>query len=169
MKNVSLIKSRMGAGWFLTIRDKETGVENRWAVTSKELLKVKDVIEDKMRDIMQEVHPTVSEKEWADIVAYKTPIKEKDLRFSATSRCDCGAGLAYYKKCDPFSVAQGAYWDCADILLNRQPDYTGKHTGQLPFTFYEIKSEDQPSANGATTRECINHKHIVSQNGGKAT
>ncbi len=66
------------------------------------------------------------------------------LIYSAYSRCPCGAGLAY---------APGGehYWDCSAILLgvaNREV----MHTGKLPFTFYEVKSELQPSAYGATTR-----------------
>jgi hypothetical protein len=47
-------------------------------------------------------------------------------------------------------------WDCSAILLgdaiaSGEPGAV-KHTSQLPFIFYEIKSEHQPSANGATTR-----------------
>ena len=74
------------------------------------------------------------------------------LVFSAYDRCPCGAGLAYYKKSSPTD----GYWDCADILqgLAIPDDQEGsvQHTAKLPFVFYEIKSELQPSANGHTTR-----------------
>jgi hypothetical protein len=74
------------------------------------------------------------------------PLTEKDLTYAAYERCPCGAGLAYVK-------ASGAYgdWDCADILLGRASKDV-KHTERLPFVFYSIKSERQPSADGATTR-----------------
>jgi hypothetical protein len=46
--------------------------------------------------------------------------------------------------------------DCSDILTGRalmkDPECKVLHSGKMPFAFYEIKSEDQPSANGATTR-----------------
>jgi hypothetical protein len=74
------------------------------------------------------------------------------LIFAAWNRCPCGAGLAY----DPAFEHQGRYWDCSAILLGTaiasgQPGAV-THTDQLPFAFYEVKSENQPSANGATTR-----------------
>lgn len=77
------------------------------------------------------------------------------LVYAAYNRCPCGAGLAY----DPLGEDEGSvfngplsnYWDCSAILLgNAKKDV--QHTGKLPFAFYEIKSEQQPSANGATTR-----------------
>lgn len=78
-------------------------------------------------------------------------LTENDLVYAAFARCPCGAGLAHIKNCGP----QGN-WDCSDILLGRaipsgQPG-AKQHTAQLPFVFYEIKSENQPSVNGATTR-----------------
>jgi hypothetical protein len=75
--------------------------------------------------------------------------RPEDLVYAATSRCPCGAGLAY--------VPDGeTVWDCSAILLGEaipsgQPGSV-QHTGQLPFAFYEVKSEQQPSAQGATTR-----------------
>lgn len=78
---------------------------------------------------------------------------DEELRYSATSRCDCGAGLAYPKG-KPFIEIN--CWDCSDILTGRallkDPECKNIHAGQLPFAFYEIKSEDQPSAMGKTTR-----------------
>lgn len=80
------------------------------------------------------------------------------LRYAATVRCPCGAGLAYDPRADgegtPFRGPSA--WDCSAILLGEaipsgQPGAV-EHTDQLPFAFYEIKSEDQPSAKGRTTR-----------------
>lgn len=77
----------------------------------------------------------------------KPDFKENELTFAATSRCPCGAGLAYPKKSGAFG-----YWDCSEILMGHaDPDQT--HTAKLPFTFWEVKSELQPSAYGATTRK----------------
>lgn len=69
-----------------------------------------------------------------------------ELRYSAFARCPCGAGLAY-----PTAFSMHGWWDCAAILTGTA-DRAAKHTDKLPFAFYEVKSEDQPSANGATTR-----------------
>jgi hypothetical protein len=70
------------------------------------------------------------------------------LVYSATARCPCGLGLAYdADNTDPFKGA----WDCSGILEHRANSEV-KHTAALPFIFYEVKSEGQPSANGQTTR-----------------
>lgn len=88
------------------------------------------------------------------------PLGER-LVYAASARCPCGAGLAY----DPAGEVGGEddtphykpnAWDCSAILLGTailkgQPGAV-QHTGVLPFAFYEIKSENQPSAGGATTR-----------------
>lgn len=89
---------------------------------------------------------------YAELIA--KPLAER-LRYSAVARCPCGAGLAY----DPaFVDANGVFrgplsghWDCSAILLGTQ-DKKVKHTAQLPFTFYNVKEEGQPSARGITTR-----------------
>lgn len=80
------------------------------------------------------------------------------LVYAAHSRCPCGAGLAF----DPLfedenSVFKGplsGYWDCSAILLGKA-DQAVQHTAKLPFSFYEVLSEQQPSAGGATTREPV--------------
>lgn len=74
------------------------------------------------------------------------PFTDEELRYSAYALCPCGHGIAYPKECGP-----GHYWDCSAILKGIE-DKNVKHTGRLPFAFYEIKSEDQGSANGSTTR-----------------
>jgi hypothetical protein len=85
-------------------------------------------------------------------------VASKDLVFSAHTRCPCGAGLAYDPNGESGRPIQG-FWDCSDIILGiaapQDAQAPVQHTGQLPFVFYEIKSELQPSANGATTRERV--------------
>lgn len=89
-------------------------------------------------------------------------LTEDDLVYAAGARCECGAGLAYipWDKLQAMGLdhrdPEHNCWDCSDILLGRaipaeQPD-AKKHSGKYPFAFYEIKSENQPSANGTTTR-----------------
>jgi hypothetical protein len=82
------------------------------------------------------------------------PIADR-LVWAAYARCPCTAGLAYdpcYEdETSPFKGPLSGAWDCSKILLGTA-DPTVMHTGKLPFAFYKIKSEGQPSANGATTR-----------------
>lgn len=78
----------------------------------------------------------------------KLKYQPNELVYAAHSRCRCGKGLAYIKGSSPFD----GYWDCSGILLGTA-DHGRKHTAKLPFIFYEIKEEGQPSARGATTRE----------------
>lgn len=71
--------------------------------------------------------------------------RDEDLVYSAGARCDkCKAGLAYPKGCDPFHQ-----WTCSNVLKGIGED---KGHSAFPFAFYEIKSEEQPSAQGHTTR-----------------
>lgn len=71
----------------------------------------------------------------------------EELRFSASYRCDCGAGFAYPHE---YMNVMGD-WHCSAILMGTA-DRNTPHTRPLPFPYYEIKSEDQPTARGATTR-----------------
>jgi hypothetical protein len=97
-------------------------------------------------------------------------LKEQDLRFAAHARCCCGAGLAYVKDSALRKTETGDKWVCSDVLLSnlmlkvkREGGFFGggmledekgiEHNQSYPFVSYEIKSEDQPSANGATTRQ----------------
>lgn len=81
------------------------------------------------------------------------------LVYAATLRCPCGAGMAYPKNGDypggepdgPLRWPYSGYWECSAILLGTA-DASVKHEAQLPFAFYEVKDEGQPSARGATTR-----------------
>lgn len=88
-----------------------------------------------------------------DGVAHGIPWTVEDLQYAAFLRCLCGFGMAYVK-----SINWGRnYWDCSGILIDKA-DVAVKHQAKLPFVFYEIKSDNQPSANGATTREKIEIK-----------
>lgn len=93
------------------------------------------------------------------------PLFER-LVYAAYARCDCGAGLAYDPAAegDPSSVFMlerrgPKQWECGDILryetLSPEKKALVKaatHCPPLPFAFYEVKSDKQPSANGASTR-----------------
>lgn len=76
---------------------------------------------------------------------------QSELRYAASSRCACGAGMAY-----PVDGPLDGAWDCSSILTGTaahkgEPGAT-QHTARLPFAFWSVKSEDQPSAGGRTTR-----------------
>ena len=78
--------------------------------------------------------------------------REKLLRrlvFSAKERCDCGAGLAYDRR------ASHPVWDCSAILLGDALLPSGERgvaDHRTPCSYYEITSERNRAANGATTR-----------------
>lgn len=93
------------------------------------------------------------------------PYKPRELRYSQTARCRCGAGLAYYPagfflRSRP---AESHGWVCVSVLTGRVPiegiknafdAVIGEEKGEsvkhdyYPFNFYEIRSEDQPNRNG---------------------
>lgn len=73
------------------------------------------------------------------------PFTPDELCFAAAARCKCGHGLAYPKGCS----YHGA-WSCSGVLLGTADK--GVPHEYLPFAFYSVKSEGQPSAYGATTR-----------------
>jgi len=77
-------------------------------------------------------------------IARTEPPAAPELVYAATVRCRCGAGLAY-----PEGAGLRDSWSCSAVLLGADP---AGHDEDRPFTFWEIKSERQPSANGATTR-----------------
>lgn len=89
------------------------------------------------------------------------PLLER-MTFAAYTRCECGAGMAYdpYQEDDPNSPFKGpTKWECSNILLYETFDRDKKaevkaavHSPPMSFNAYEVKSENQPSANGATTR-----------------
>ena len=60
---------------------------------------------------------------------------DDELFYSRETLCPCGHGLAYPKNCGAFH-----YWDCSAILRGIA-DKNVQHTGQLPFTMYDIRGE----------------------------
>lgn len=62
---------------------------------------------------------------------------DDELRYSAETLCPCGHGMAYPKGC-----SMHHHWDCSAILKGIA-DKRIKHTDQLPFVFYDIKSESE--------------------------
>ncbi len=70
-----------------------------------------------------------------------------ELIFAAYERCACGAGMAY-----PIGCGVHDDWHCSAILRGTASREMA-HSAPLPFSLYEVKSESQPSANGATTRD----------------
>lgn len=86
------------------------------------------------------------------------PLKDR-LVFAARTYCHCGHGMAYdplnevgRDESSPFKMADR--WTCSAILLGIA-DQNLVHQDPLPFAFYELESENQPSAGGQTTREPI--------------
>lgn len=75
----------------------------------------------------------------------REPFAADDLVFAATTRCHCDAGLAY-----PSDIGAHGFWCCSAILMGTAA--ACRHTEPLPFMFYEVKCELQPSAAGRTTR-----------------
>lgn len=72
--------------------------------------------------------------------------EERELVYAAAVRCSCGAGFAY-----PKGTGIHGEWQCSSILLGKA-ERGSTHKSPMPFAFYEVKSENQPSANGKTTR-----------------
>lgn len=87
----------------------------------------------------------------AKLFAFRRRALSPALIYAATARCKCGAGLAYRNG--------DTAWDCSDILRgvaipSGQPGSV-MHSDRFPFVFYEIKGENQPSAEGRTTRQRV--------------
>lgn len=103
---------------------------------------------DAAEKVIQQYHKESSEKfkaRWERFDKHGEYFTDLELVYSSHARCDkCGAGMAYPKGCDPFHQ-----WTCSNVLKGIGMD---KGHQALPFTMYEVKSEDQPNANGATTR-----------------
>jgi hypothetical protein len=79
--------------------------------------------------------------------------EDSDLTYAAMARCPCGAGLAHVK--NPRNLGM-EFWDCSACLkgeaIPKGQEGSVEHTALRPFVFWEIKSENQPSAAGMTTR-----------------
>ncbi len=117
-------------------------------MTRDEKLAEADRLETESKALRQQVHDD-------DLAIQRARPLADRLRYAATSRCPCGAGMAYDPAADDVQRGDGC-WDCSTILLGTaiesgQPGAV-THSDRLPFRFWEIKSEDQPSAHGQTTR-----------------
>ncbi len=121
--------------------------------------KTKEQLNQEISDLKKQLEPlekelrSIYEAEGEDVEAkikrcnmLQDKFSPDELRYAATSRCLCGAGFAYPKNSSP----RGS-WYCSAILTGKA-ERGSSHDSSLPFAFYEIKSEDQPSANGQTTR-----------------
>lgn len=117
--------------------------------------KVADLTASALRKIMQA--GKVAEQQWMRLqnakshaIAHrlgKADFTPKELVYAAWQRCSkCDCGFAYPKEIGP----RGA-WYCSTLLTDSAAD-PKDHDDAYPFTFFDIKSENQPSANGATTR-----------------
>lgn len=106
---------------------------------------LKPLLQEELRKLYREREKNI-EKRLKLALQGKGDFKLKELVYAADVTCHCGSGMAY-----PKNVGIHGNWECGDILLGRANTEV-KHTGSLPFAFYEIKSENQPSANGLTTR-----------------
>ncbi len=79
---------------------------------------------------------------------------DDELTYAADARCDCGAGFAYAN-----TTGVRGSWYCSDILTGRaipgNMEGAKNHASKMSFIFHEIKSENQPRANGRTTRPTL--------------
>lgn len=83
---------------------------------------------------------------WARFETNNEFFTDDELVYAAYTRCKlCGEGVAYPKGAGPWHQ-----WTCSKVLKGIGTD---KGHDAFPFNMYEIKSEMQPSANGATTRK----------------
>lgn len=81
---------------------------------------------------------------WAAYESGEKFFTEEEIRYSAGARCEqCNAGLAY-----PLNCGGHHHWSCSAQLKGEIKEK--HHT--FAFAFWSIKSEDQPSAQGHTTR-----------------
>ena len=74
---------------------------------------------------------------------------KRRLVYSAKERCDCGAGFAYDPRSNPIK------WDCSAILLGDALLAHGERgvaDHRTPCGYYEVVSEKNRAAHGATTR-----------------
>jgi len=120
--------------------------------TKEELLKKIKKLEDKLKGLNESLEKIYAKEE--NIVSDRIAKALKghgdftldELKFAATVRCQCGAGMCY-----PDNISVWGAWYCSSILMG-SADRNAVHTSSLPFNLYEVKSETQPSAQGKTTR-----------------
>lgn len=122
-----------------------------------------DMTLDQLRDVAehgQQASAEISKRHQAEAEITEKRIKaittggfdqrftDDELIYSATASCECGAGYAY-----PKHSGMHGRWICSSILKAEEKALPPtKHSGDLPFSMYDVKSEGQPSAHGKTTR-----------------
>ena len=79
--------------------------------------------------------PEIAERRYTD----------SELIYAARIRCLCGAGMAFAPETGP-----KGHWECSAVLKGKAG--AGRHGARFPLAFDKIRSEQQPSASGATTR-----------------
>lgn len=112
----------------------------------------------RLQDIREQVKKL--EQQETEIIANRQTTFKDGLIYAATARCAyCRTGLFYPEKqrFEPGSMAEDLRqcWVCLPVyaaaLANDRAFPYDSHT-VYPFNFWEVKSENQPSANGASTR-----------------
>jgi hypothetical protein len=98
---------------------------------------VSNVITKRLTDAADKIDIRIGEA-----LAGNGTFTDDELRYAATHRCICKAGMAY-----PKDIAVNGSWYCSDILTGRAPHHT-EHSSQMPFMYYEVMSE----RDGETTR-----------------
>jgi hypothetical protein len=109
-------------------------------MTDDEILKAADAIKQRQAEGWQEQQDNVN-KRLDDCDTFQP----EELIYAAFARCKCGAGLAY-----PRHIGGRGSWYCGSVLEGHSP-WSSDHEA-YSFMTYAIKSENQPSANGITTR-----------------
>lgn len=99
-----------------------------------------DKLEAAAKALRENAHASKAERSRA------RPLVDR-LTFAAFDRCICGHGMAY----DPDADPRPTKWECSAILLDIA-DKKLMHQAALPFAFYEVKGENQPSSGGRSTR-----------------
>lgn len=135
-----------------TMNDDQTTTTPAAALTEEQILEQAEAIRRRRSEELLEL-ARATEQRIEDIRAGRgTPFDDDDLLYAAGSRCDCGAGMAY-----PHNIGMRGAWHCSAILTGRaprigEPGGDQVHTGALPFAFWSVKAEGQPSVMGRTTR-----------------
>lgn len=125
------------------------------SLSIEELRKIVSTGKDAEKEINRR-HAKNAENVEARIAAIKKGdfsqrFNDSELVYAATARCQCGARFAY-----PSETSMHGAWMCSSILKGEDKALPPTvHDNDLPFAFYSIKSESQPSAYGATTRPAV--------------
>ena len=111
-------------------------------IRRKEIQAELTVLEDKVQNLRLELtnlnkqDSAIIEQRLKKAMSGNGDFSTEELTFSAHATCDCGAGLCYPKK-----IGVRGSWYCSLILLGKASKDM-RHTAPLPFSFYNIKSEN---------------------------